>query len=231
MTDKVLGVGRDTPTLKEIAAPARRFNSTVEDMVVSVLREAISRGVFPPGAKLHQERIATELGVSRVPFRSALRQLEAEDLVSVDPYRGARVRVTTPEELAEIYELRVLLESHALKIVFTRISQADVDALEVIAIEMDSETDPIRRFDYHQEFFKKLYLIAGKARLCELIARLRLEVSRYWLTLPVHSDHKEFINLLRMGHSKKAIKWLTEHLREVSKELQSLIQEESVAVE
>ena len=231
MTDKIMGVGRETPTLQEIAAPSKRFKSTVEDMVVTVLREAISRGVFPPGAKLHQERIATELGVSRIPFRSALRQLEAEDLVSVDPYRGARVRVTTPDELAEIYELRVLLESQALKIVFAKMSQADVDALEVIAVEMDAETDPIMRFDYHQDFYRKLYLISGKARLCELIGRLRLEVSRYWLTLPVHSDHEVFIKLLRMGDSKKAIKWLTQHLREVSKKLQSLIQEDSVAVE
>src|SRR4051794_175601 len=73
---------------------------TIGEMVYAVLKEAIMNGAFAPGEWLGQESLATAIGVSRIPVRTALLQLEAEGLVTFHPHRGARVRNLTAEQIA-----------------------------------------------------------------------------------------------------------------------------------
>src|SRR5690348_7488229 len=93
---------------------------TVGQMVYAVVREAITTGAFAPGEWLRQESLAEAIGVSRIPVRTALFQLEKEGLVTFHPHRGARVRTLTPAQIDEIYRLRLLLESHALRLSMAR---------------------------------------------------------------------------------------------------------------
>ena len=83
--------------------------------VVNVLREKILRGQIKAGEQLRQHAIAAELHVSRIPVREALRQLEAEGLVTIIDHRGAMVSGLPPEEILEMFEIRLLLESHLLR--------------------------------------------------------------------------------------------------------------------
>ncbi len=83
------------------------------DRVYTRLRADILDGVHPPGARLGEAELAERTGSSRTPVREALRRLEVEGLVEVLPHRGARVPDWTPEDLEEIYDLRMLLEGAA----------------------------------------------------------------------------------------------------------------------
>lgn len=79
-------------------------------VVSDQIRGRILDGTLKPGERLVEDRLSAELGVSRVPVREALRGLSAEGLVTLLPRRGATVVETTPETVAELVEVRALLE-------------------------------------------------------------------------------------------------------------------------
>jgi DNA-binding GntR family transcriptional regulator len=86
------------------------------DELAAVVRERIYGGRYPAGARLPQETLAAELGVSRTPLREALRVLEHEGLVRVTPGEGARVVNGDVETLLQAYELRAVLDGLAARL-------------------------------------------------------------------------------------------------------------------
>lgn len=96
-----------------VLLPMRR--ETVTSMTVTMLRERIVRGAYPEGEPLRQDAIAEEFGVSRIPVREALRQLEAEGLVTFNPHRGAIVSSLSLAEIDEVFSLRADIESDLLR--------------------------------------------------------------------------------------------------------------------
>ena len=89
----------------------RRTSST---MVADVLREAIMCGTLKGGQALRQDELANRFGLSRIPVREALRQLEGEGLVTVQPHCGTIVSQISGAELQELCEIRVALETTGL---------------------------------------------------------------------------------------------------------------------
>jgi DNA-binding GntR family transcriptional regulator len=212
-------------TLEDLARDARRSYQTLEDLVHHVVREAIVRGIYPPGERLQQDRIAEVMGVSRIPVRAALRRLEAERFVEFVPHRGATVKELSPKEIAEIYDLRVLLETYALRAAAEHITASELDELEELADRMDATGDPEEWVVARQRFYEHLYEIADRPRSAELIKQLRADVGRYWLVERVAHDHEGaghavIVAALRKGKPTEAESWLQDHLSDVSKQLQ-----------
>ncbi|MFB4311227.1 GntR family transcriptional regulator [Actinomadura sp. GTD37] len=112
------------------------------DRVYARLRADILDGVHPPGGRLGEAELAEQTGSSRTPVREALRRLEVEGLVEVLPHRGARVPDWTPEDLEEIYDLRMLLEGAAARRAATRIDPADVAAMEKLCDVIERCAEP-----------------------------------------------------------------------------------------
>jgi DNA-binding GntR family transcriptional regulator len=83
--------------------------------VADPLRRAIIEGVLPPGELLSENRLAAEYGVSRTPVREALRLLMDEELVEMLPGRKVQVAVPRAEKVYEIYDVRLVLESEAVR--------------------------------------------------------------------------------------------------------------------
>ena len=221
--------------LDQLAAGARRAYRTVEDMVHHVVREAITSGIFRPGRRLPQDEIASATGVSRIPVRAALRRLEAEGFVVFEPHKGASVRILEPSELAEIYDLRILLETRALQGAAERITETDLDELAQLADRLQRTEDSLEWVEVRQEFYRYLYDIAQMPRSRELIMKLREDVGRYWLMRRVVEDHGHehdvIVAALRSGDSTAAENWLRSHLSKVSTELQRLLLQDSVEPE
>src|SRR6185312_8402345 len=88
---------------------------TLTSMTADAIRERILRGRYPEGEPLRQDAIGTELGVSRIPVREALRQLEAEGLVTFNPHRGAVVSVLSLKQIRELFELRAEIEGDLIR--------------------------------------------------------------------------------------------------------------------
>ena len=106
-------------------APIQR--QTIASMAVEALRERILRGDYPDGEPLRQDALADELGVSRIPVREALRQLEAEGLVTFSPHRGAVVSSLSLAEIEELFELRAEIECDLLRRAIPKTTKEQLD--------------------------------------------------------------------------------------------------------
>src|SRR3954467_10285202 len=97
-----------SPPADLLLLPLRR--RTLTTMTADAIRERILRGHYPEGLPLRQDAIGAELGVSRIPVREALRQLEVEGLVTFNPHRGAVVSTLSLKQIRELFELRADIE-------------------------------------------------------------------------------------------------------------------------
>ncbi|WP_052401952.1 GntR family transcriptional regulator [Muricoccus aerilatus] len=142
-----------------------------------VIRDRILRGGFAPGAPLREEMLASEIGVSRTPVRDALRRLLADGLVESTRNQGSFVANLRPEELADEFELRALLEGHAARKAATRITPEELAEMEALAERME-RVDPaaeagISAFsDLNGEFHAVLARASRSRRLEGMLRRL-----------------------------------------------------------
>lgn len=116
------------------------------DRVYAALRARIVDGDFPRGARLRQEALADELGVSRTPLREALRRLAAEGLVEFHPNRGAQVAEISDDDVRSAYEARIVVEPGAARLAAIRRPAAELAAMRQ-AID-DERTSRDRRSAY-----------------------------------------------------------------------------------
>ena len=115
--------------LNDLAANVLQQQRSTPDLIADALREAILRGIFQEGQSLRQDEIATQFGVSRIPVREALKQLEAEGLVTLHLNRGAIVSVLTAQEAQEICEIRSALEVKAIQLAIPKFRETDIEKL------------------------------------------------------------------------------------------------------
>jgi DNA-binding GntR family transcriptional regulator len=146
------------------------------EQTVSRLRRIILEGDVEPGARLGEVELAAQLGVSRTPVREALRVLSSQGLVEILPNRGARVARWSVQDLEEIYELRVMLESHAAQRAAGRMSPADVDVLTELCEQMEACAQRGRKHDLlelselNSRFHRCILDAADSPRLATMLA-------------------------------------------------------------
>ena len=207
----------------------RQFR-TVGDMVYEVLRESIQTGVFAPGERLRQDQLAEQLGVSRIPVRSALMQLETEGLIKVHPYRGATVAELSVDEMRENYELRGVLEALALRKAAAAMTKKRMTALRKLADELNAVSDGEDFLRLRMAFYHELYDGDRHPQLVALIEKLRNDAGRYWLqrhvdyvSRPGERDHGKILDFLADDDVEGAVAWQQEHLQRVGARLADLM--------
>ena len=219
--------GADAGGFQELIEAAQVHYRTVGDMVYSVLRQAILSAVFAPGERLRQDNIAESMGVSRIPVRSALLQLESEGLVTYYPHSGAVVTSLTPEQVNELYQIRIVLESHLLVQAIASITPERLKELEELAAELDAEAPGERFLELRSAFYRKLYDADQHPMSVNLVERLRSDVGRYWAGLrkveDVEHGHGEVLEYVRRRDANGAVRWLEAHLSSVRDKLLSLM--------
>lgn len=218
--------------LDRLAQSVRGTFQTVEDMTQSFIREAILQGHFPPGQRLNLDNIAATLGVSRMPVRASLRQLEGEGLVRIHAHRGVTVSVLQPDEIAEIYELRILLETYLLERAMPHLTEDILRDLRRSAEAMETADDLADGLEIRKDFYERLYALAERPRALGEAKHLRGSVGRYLLLLRVteeHGGHPGLLSHLEKGDLEGGKKWLRDHLSHVSEELQKLVSENDPA--
>ncbi len=115
--------------LRAIIAMARESSVTAQELVLTAVREPILGGGVPPGARLRQEELAELFGPSRIPVREALRALEYEGLATSEPHRGFTVTSMDADDVEEVYDLRIVLEGHALRRAVPLLTDDDLSEL------------------------------------------------------------------------------------------------------
>lgn len=140
--------------------------------VTTILRQAILKGELKPNERLVQADIADQLGVSRMPVREALKTLELEGLVSLEPHKGAVVNSLTLEDIDEIYELRTIIEPFTLKKSLPNLTLDDVLQLERLHEKMLKTTDIETYVSLNNQFHNLSLSGSRSKRLHGLMARV-----------------------------------------------------------
>ena len=193
--------------------------------MAAVIRSAIMSGIFVPGERLPQDHLAGLLEVSRMPIRSALRQLESEGLVEFHPHRGARVRALSEAEISDLYELRILVETFALRRTVAAIDEEQLIELDQAAEGLESPAGQTNWFEARQEFYRALYSIGNTPRVVSTIMQFRAEVGRYTSDLVDlrSTTHRDLLERIRSQDPDFAASWLEAHLRQVAQELKKQV--------
>lgn len=194
-------------------ASAVRERRTTQELVFEFLRDAILTGRLTGGARLVQDKIAAELKVSRVPVREALLQLEAEGFVRMEAHRGASVVWLSPEEVAEIFDIRVILVSAAVKRSVPRLTTEQIDRLERIAKQQGAQTDMALRVRLNHEFYATLLAGLNRPRWLTMMEKLEREVERFLQPIDrPHLGHLELVAACRDRDADRAAKLVSDHL-------------------
>ncbi len=221
------GAAIDELELQKVASSLGAGYRTVGDLAYSTLHRAIVTGVLAPGEKLRQEELAKSLGISREPIRSAILQLASDGLVAVHPHRGAAVTALTIEQIREIYELRTLLESHAIRQGVAGMSPERLGQLERLAAKLDRAKRSPSSVRLRTEFYDVLYDRERHPVVVDLIDRLRTDVGRYWMRRRVVSEqehgHRQLLAYAQSGDVTGAVDWLRGHFKQVADELVAVI--------
>lgn len=155
---------------------------TVTQVVTERLRRKILSGDLPAGSVLRQDAIAADSTVSRIPVREALRQLEAEGLVTFYAHRGAVVSSLSPAEIAELFELRALIEPPLLLQAAANLTARDLKQAHRFLTASWKMTTPDRVVP-GWDYYAALYTPAGKPKQLELVRGLHNQTNRYWVVV------------------------------------------------
>jgi DNA-binding GntR family transcriptional regulator len=208
---------------------------TVAEAAAEELRRKIMSGEYPEGFQLKQDALAVEMGVSRIPIREALVQLEGEGLVRIVPHKGAVVSELSISEIEELFELRGLLEPRLLRKSAPRLTQADFAELDSIIAEYwrELEAQNLARWgELNTRLHELLLSRADQPRTMALVDSLLQQTDRYTrlqLSLSAESinqaeeDHEEIVRLCRAGDIRGAAVLLKRHIDHACEELKAFI--------
>ncbi|MFF5225075.1 GntR family transcriptional regulator [Dactylosporangium sp. NPDC000521] len=182
------------------------------------LRGDIVAGRIAPGTVLLETVLAERLGVSRTPVREALAMLERDALLERDR-RGYRVRTRSPQELLEIYEARIALESTCAAAAAGRRSAFDLARLRHLTGEAATAGDPAQLRESHAAWHRALRAAAGNATIIELLERLDTLLAVYDDAEPTLADqeeaaaeHRRVVDAIEAGDAEAARRTLAAHL-------------------
>jgi DNA-binding GntR family transcriptional regulator len=155
------------------SAPDRLNIASVVDQVYTAIRERITSGSLPRGARVHQEDLAEELGVSRTPVREALRRLAAEGLVEMRTNRGARVADVDQAGMRVSYEARTVIEPGAARLAAgEQLAEPLARMRAAVAAQRRSLRNVRRSFEANREFHLALAAASGNEFLSQFAERL-----------------------------------------------------------
>jgi DNA-binding GntR family transcriptional regulator len=197
------------------------------EAIAANIRAGILRGDLKSNEALRQDKIAVDLGVSKIPVREALVQLKAEGLVTLHTNRGAFVSALTAAEVAEIFSIRLSLESLALENAIPHLSQSQFIQAENILRLMDIEGDAANWAEQNWQFHAQLYAAANMPRVLSILEPLHLNVARY-LVLYLkelgfqtrsQEEHYTILDACKARDVAEALRLLKQHLESASSSL------------
>src|SRR5262245_61508746 len=165
------------PTTSTRPHPSSPRHGEAVDAVFRTIREGIVSGRFAPGQRLVIRDLAEDIPYSRSTFREALRRLAAERLVSLVPNRGAAVQRLSAREMADLFEIRELLEGQAARRAAERIGEAGHRRRFLSMWDKVRRGDPADRaafIEHNQLFHATIVELSGNSRLPEMLNQLQI---------------------------------------------------------
>lgn len=197
---------------------------TVTGSVAEELRRRIVSGEYAGGDQIRQEAVAAELGVSRIPIREALLQLEAEGLVVIHTHKGAIVASLSPEDAADLFEARLLVEPAVLKKAIALATPADIARVRACLNEYEKAAkggaDPETLSRLNWAFHTAMCEPANRPRMVSILLSLysatdrylRLQINRTEAKAQALADHRMLFEAYQNGKAATAGKLIKAHI-------------------
>ncbi len=212
----------------------------LSDVAYRTLRDAIMQGLLDEGARLTDRRIAESLKLSRTPVREALQRLESEGFVRSVPRIGLVVAEVTPQDIEDVYVIRIALEGVAARLAAQHASTADITLLRQINEHL---ADATRKRDLpalqslNKQFHEAIYEAARNPRLATLLNTLHDMVQRLkrsTLSVPERADealkeHEMVIGAIQARDPERAESLAREHKEKAKLVRMALYHRQAVA--
>ncbi|TCR60812.1 GntR family transcriptional regulator [Bosea sp. BK604] len=222
-------------TKRQPGQPQLQLRQTVASATVAELRRRILSGSVAEGEALRQDALANEFGISRIPIREAFRELAAEGLVTLHPHRGAVVTALSADDIAELFDLRAMLEPDLTRRAVPRLRDSDFARVERI---LDDYEAAIRDGDIdawgelNTEYHLALYRAADRPQTLALVRMLLANTDRYTrvqlamsegATTRARREHAALLVFCREGNVNAAAELMLNHILAVKQDLLRLL--------
>ncbi|GEN54530.1 GntR family transcriptional regulator [Halobacillus faecis] len=203
---------------------------TLMEQAYKAIKASIINNEVVPGDYLTEEKIASQLGISRTPIREALKKLAFEGLVEVKKGSKARVSSVSPENAHDFLLVRERLESMAAGLACTLATEEDVKELRRLS---DMQRASIDEQNFHKfidldyAFHSYIAEISGNKKLKEFIENLNSQIQRFLILTSTLSDsaigaveeHYRVIDAIENNDSKQAEREMETHIQQVTKRI------------
>jgi DNA-binding GntR family transcriptional regulator len=188
----------------------------LREMVYEELKMQILKGSIIPGTRMMEVKLAEEMGVSRTPIREAIRKLEKEGLVTIEPRRGAYASMISTEDMVEILEVRQDLEGLAAYFAADRMTDEKMEELREVsnsyneAVKSGKMEDMIK-YDtrFHHiivESCRNKILVQMIEQLQELVLRFRyIYYDNFRRAENMPDEHEAIVAAISEGNADKAL--------------------------
>jgi len=200
----------------------------LREVVAEELRSMILSGELAAGERLLEDKLAETLGVSRNPVREAIRMLESTGLVEVVPRRGAYVCQPDLDEVAQLLDLRAVLEGHAAELLARHPDREVVEKLRTLVDEgaaAAAEGNTVHAAEIHLQFHRLIEEAAGNVHLQQAIEPLRHRTELVFsMLLEDRSDtgwdeHRAILDAIASGDPDRARTSVRAHIDSVVEDL------------
>ncbi len=213
----------DTPAAADPPTPGKW--APARERVYDYVRDGILSGRLAGGTFLEEEHVSLAVGVSRTPVREAFQQLHSERLIDLLPRRGAMVRTVTVQELMEVYETRLMIETHAARRVCAMRRPPPPLMVDTLAeMRLQASESSLAHVRLNSIFHRALVAAAGNAVVTELYDSLNTRQERVAMTSVsiepgrqriILDEHIALMAALDAHDAEAAVAILCEHLRPI----------------
>ncbi len=200
---------------------------STSEIIAKYLRDAIVGGKLNENEPIRQDEVAKAFNVSKIPVREALKRLEAEGLVFFQRNRGAVVTRISEPELAQIFEIRVMLECQIIRLAVPNITNVTLSKAEEICANFEHEDDVGLWSQHNWAFHHCLYVPAQRPVMLDMIRSLYDKLERHLrvqMTIEqgkarANVEHRMLLDICRNGDAEQAAQFMQRHIDGVGKDL------------
>ncbi|MEW5814958.1 MAG: GntR family transcriptional regulator [Spirochaetota bacterium] len=227
-------------TAKNIFELEVEHRKSLGEQVYATLQNAIIIGGLKPGQRLKEIEIASQMSISRTPLREALSRLEANGWLRKVRSGGYAVIDDTEKEVEDLFDVRLVLECHALKLALKNISDGEIKKMERVIENMELNTkrdDVAIIIELNTKFHETIFIASGNYKLCELLSHLHTHILRYRIKTLWNPEerraslegHKKIVKIIKERNESLADKIMSDHINHSKEVIMSRIKNQKKA--
>jgi DNA-binding GntR family transcriptional regulator len=209
----------------------KNAKESLEEYIYQEIKSAILNRKIPVTMQLAEEQLGEAFKVSRTPIRSVLRRLQYEKIINIIPNKGAFINTPSEKEIQEIFQLRIILETEAVRIACRVAVETQLQELDALTFEEEKlykQIEYAKGIQLTSDFHQGIVLMCGNELMANYSQEL-INISNIYLALHDSADtespfcsreHRSIVQAIREKDEEKAVRELVNHFATVKTHLE-----------